>query len=125
MLNASPELYGDDLDAVLAAVALGDSSFTYWETQSDTYATDYANKRGFGEPDAVAGDPNSGVRVSATVMLTRPTSVRYGWFSWKSVANMDIAGCVVATMFSWGGCAAGGSAASVGEAVYQILQHYT
>jgi len=123
--NAEAELAGDDLDAVLAAVALGDSSFTYWETQSNTFVADYVNNRGLGEPETVAGDPNSGLRVSATVILTRPTSVRYGWFSGRAVANWDITGCIVATVFTGGGCLGGGGAASVAEAIFQILQHYT
>ena len=122
---AEGELYGDDLDAVLGAVALGDSSFTYWETRGNTFVTSYVNNRGLEEPYTMMVDPISGHRIAATVILARPTLIRYGWFQWKSVANWDISGCVVATIFTGGGCALGGGAASAGEAIYQILQHYT
>jgi hypothetical protein len=122
---AEGELDGADLDAVLNAEAVGDSSFTYWETSGDSWVTTYANNNHLQEPYTIMVEPPSGMHISSTVVIG-PAQLRYGWFHWKSVAAWDVAGCIaVAAVSAGSGCGGGAAGASIGEAVYQVLMHYT
>lgn len=125
--DASWYLTGADLDAVLGAEAIGNSSFEYWEEDGPYFVSDYIINNNYDQAHIETAynrqaAPMLGPRISATIVPGRIPEVRYGWFKWKQVAAMDVGGCIAAALVSAGAlCGEGAVAGSVADAVAQIL----
>lgn len=124
--EAEGVLVGDDLSAVLNAEAVGDSSFTYWENNNETYVTTYVDVHHIQQQYTMTIDPMYGNEPRNSVHAPDTGALRYGWFSWKKVAAYDVGGCIGASIPSAGAlCGEGAAGASIIEAVAQILLHYS
>ena len=126
---AGQQLEGRDLEVVLEVSAVAYSSSSYWETEGQAWATVAEDSvRRAQEPQPYNRTPNDqyvrpGMSLSRT-LLAPPSSPMFGWFSWRRVANGDVAGAIAGAIFG-GRVAEGALGASLYEASVQVLDYVT